>query len=112
MALSITKNTVARFFSLILVTGLSTAAFAASKEVIKGDIKESKETLVMAKAPEDQGFKSLDVDADGKISLQEAVKDNALAAKFNATDVNHDGAITPDEYALYTSTSKQPTAVN
>lgn len=113
MALGITRKLITTCFSLILVAGFSTAIFANNKEVITGDIRENKaSTTVIAKAPTDLGFKALDMDADGKVSLKEAIKDRALAENFNATDVNHDGAITVDEYALYSSTSKKETAVN
>ena len=113
MALSIVRKVIKTCFSLLLVTGFSTVSFANSKEVITGDIRENKgTTTVIAKAPTDLGFKALDTDADGKVSLSEAIKDRALAENFNATDVNHDGAITVDEYALYSSTSEKETAVN
>lgn len=99
--------------SLLLIAGFSTVAFAAIEATATENIKATKDTTqFIAKAPTDKGFKTLDVDADGKISLKEAVKDRALAEKFNATDVNHDGAITVDEYALYASTNEEPTAVN
>ena len=112
MVLGITKKTVVGFLNLMLITGLSATAYAENKEIVSGDITESKVTTVIAKAPTDLGFKALDTDANGKISLKEAIKDRVLASQFNATDVNHDDAITADEYALYTSTTKKPTAVN
>jgi Ca2+-binding EF-hand superfamily protein len=114
MAHRMIKKTVITMFSFLIIAGFSTTAFTATanKEIVTGDIKASKKITVMAKAPTDKAFESLDTDDDGKISLQEAVKNSALALKFNDTDVNHDGVITVDEYALYTSTSKETTEVN
>jgi hypothetical protein len=112
MKISINRRMV-NLCSLLLVTGLSSTAFAASKDIVTGDIRESNaKTTVIAKAPTDLNFKSLDIDADGKITLKEAIKDMALANKFNETDVNHDGVITVDEYAMYTSKSEKATTVN
>jgi len=51
-------------------------------------------------------FKKLDSNNDQKISLKEAVKDKSLAAQFDATDVNHDGLLTADEFASYKSAAK------
>ena len=109
MALDMTKKTVVNIIGILLVSGINTTTFAASKDIVTEDIKENKAKAVIAKAPTDQDFKALDTNSDGKISLQEAVKDTALATQFNATDVNHDGAITADEYALYASNTKEPT---
>ena len=107
------NTTLISIASLFLVVGFSTVTLAENKEAVTGDIKVAKNsTQFIAKAPTDLGFKTLDVNADGKISIKEAVKDLALAEKFNATDINHDGAITVEEYALYTSKTKKPTAVN
>ena len=112
MSVNMTKKSVAIFFSGLVIIGLSTSTFAASKDIVTGDIREAKEKAVIAKAPTDKDFKALDTNNDGKISIQEAVKDTALATQFNATDVNHDGVITADEYALYASTSKEAKTVN
>lgn len=112
MSVNITKKSVASFFSGLVIISLSTFTFAASKNIVTDDIKEAKEKAVIAKAPTHKDFKALDTNDDGKISLQEAVKETALATQFNKTDVNHDGAITADEYALYASTSKESTTVN
>lgn len=99
--------------SLLLLAGFSTVSIAKNNDAITGEIKAAKDTSqFIAKAPQDLGFKALDADANGKISLKEAIKDRALAEKFNATDMNHDGAITVEEYALFTSKAKKPTAVN
>lgn len=107
------STTLTSIASLFLVASFSTVAFADNKEAVTGDIKVAKNTTqFIAKAPTDLGFKALDANADGKISVKEAIKDIALAEKFNATDINHDGAITAEEYALYTSKTKKPTAVN
>lgn len=88
----------------ILIAGFCVTSIAASKDIITGDIRPSNaKTTVIAKAPEDAAFKSLDTDENGKISLQESIKESELALKFNDTDVNHDGVITVDEYAMYRS---------
>ncbi len=93
------------FFFLIL--SFCATALAASKEIITGDIRPSNaKTTVIAKAPEDDRFKLLDTDRNGKISLQESIKESDLALKFNDTDVNHDGVITVDEYAMYQSSKE------
>lgn len=64
-------------------------------------VTEAKPADAMTKAHTDEDFKKLDANGDGKISLKEAVKDKALAAQFDATDVNHDGMIATDEFASY-----------
>jgi len=51
----------------------------------------------------DADFKKLDTNADGKISLKEAVKDKALASVFDVTDADHDGMLTTGEYVNYKS---------
>jgi len=95
-----------------VIIGLSTSTFAASKNIVTGDIREAKETAVIAKAPTNKDFKALDTNNDGKISIQEAVKETVFATQFNATDVNHDRVITADEYALYATSTQEPTTVN
>jgi Ca2+-binding EF-hand superfamily protein len=112
MVINLTKITLAGFFSVLLVASLSTSAVAASKEIRTGDIKENKVGSVIAKAPVDKDFKALDSNGDGKITLQEAVKNTALATQFNDVDLNHDGVITADEYALYATSLQEPTTVN
>ena len=93
------------FFFLIL--SFCATTLAASKDIITGDIRPSNaKTTVIAKAPRDDRFKSLDTDGNGEISLQESIKENELALKFNDTDVNHDGVITVDEYAMYQSSKE------
>ena len=98
--------------STLFIAGLSTPAFADSKSATsEGKIKmaevkatEAKPADVMTKAPVDPDFKRLDGNADGKLSLKEAVKDKSLATQFDATDANHDGMISADEYANYKAT--------
>jgi EF hand len=63
-------------------------------------------TEVVAALPTDGDFKKLDVNADNKVSLKEAVKDKALATNFDMTDANKDGNITHDEYASYKAAVK------
>ncbi len=92
---------------LFLILSFSATVLAASKDIITGDIRPSNaKTTVIAKAPEDDRFKLLDTDGNGKISLQESIKESDLALKFNDTDVNHDGVITVDEYAMYQSSKE------
>ncbi len=106
-----------------LIAGISTSAHADNKSAVKdaigvaevksnemksGDIKpaaEVKPADAMTKAPVDPDFKRLDGNADGKLSLKEAVKDKALATQFDATDANHDGMIAADEFANYKTAS-------
>lgn len=111
MEISIMKP-ISTLSGLLLLTGFCTTALADSN-IVTGDIHEnSPQITFIAKAPTDLNFKSLDVDADGKITLKEAIKDMSLANQFNETDVNHDGVITVDEYAMYTSINKKATTVN
>lgn len=112
MTLDVTKKTVAGIFGFLLLSSVSQSAFAASKDIITDDIKERKVKAVIAKAPVDKDFEALDTNGDGKITLQEAVKDTAFATQFNTIDINHDGVITADEYALNVSTTKEQTTVN
>ncbi len=107
----LTNTTLTSITGLLLALGTSASFAVESKEVIK-DTRAI--TKVLAKAPSDTGFKALDGDSDGKISLKEAVKNPALAEQFNKTDVNKDGAITVDEYAMFASkaNTNKPTAVN
>jgi Ca2+-binding EF-hand superfamily protein len=104
------------FISLLLLAGLSNLAMAdnsaALKDSIKTDIKISelkgfdiKEIDSLTKTQLDNGLKKLDVNQDGKISLKEAVKDKVLTSQFDATDTDHDGMVSTDEYANYKATS-------
>lgn len=103
--------------STLLFAGISTPVLADSKSAVKDEMKagEIKPADAMTKAPTDADFKRLDNNGDSKISLKEAVKDKALAAQFDATDVNHDGMISADEYANYKTASAikgtEPSAV-
>jgi len=107
----LTNTTLTSITGLLLVLGTSASFAVESKEVVK-DTRAI--TKVLAKAPSDTGFKALDGDSDGKISLKEAVKNPALVEQFNKTDVNKDGAITVDEYAMFASkaNTNKSTAVN
>ncbi|HEY9267836.1 MAG TPA: EF-hand domain-containing protein [Methylotenera sp.] len=82
---------------LFLSTGLITTAFAENKAV------DTKKVDSAAVKTTDADFKKLDTNADGKISLKEAVKDKALASVFDVTDADHDGMLTTGEYVNYKS---------
>lgn len=103
MAVKVNKTIESKVL-FIVIAGFCVTTFANSKDIITGDIRPSNvKSAVIAKAPKDTAFKSLDTDGNGKISLQESIKDSKLALKFNETDVNHDGVITVDEFAMYQS---------
>jgi hypothetical protein len=77
---------------------------SVNDEKAPSDIKkiaEAKQADTTANAGSDPDFKKLDGNADQKISLKEAVKDKGLAAQFDATDTNHDGLLSADEFTLY-----------
>lgn len=82
---------------IVFSGGLINTAFAETKA-----IDTNKADLATVKANE-ADFKKLDANADGKISLKEAVKDKALANVFDVTDSNHDGMVSMDEYLNYKS---------
>lgn len=81
------------FFS----SGLITPAFAENK------VADTKKVDSATVKTIDTDFKKLDANADGKISLKEAVKDKALANVFDVTDADHDGMVSTDEYVNYKS---------
>jgi Ca2+-binding EF-hand superfamily protein len=121
----IIKPVLTGLVSTIFITGLSTSVFAETKSAAnEGKIKlaevkstDAKTADALTKAPTDSDFKRLDSNGDGKLSLKEAVKDKALAAQFDAIDVNHDGMIAVDEYAAYKATlvskgGTEPSAVS
>lgn len=101
----LTNTVLTSIAGLLLAVGSSASFSAETTEIVK-------DTKVIAKAPSDTGFKLLDSDSDGKISLKEAVKDPVLAEQFGETDVNKDGAITVEEYAMYASKADKATVVN
>ncbi len=107
----LTNTMLTSIAGVLLVVGTNASFAVESKEVVKGTKAITK---VLAKAPSDTGFKALDGDSDGKISLKEAIKNPALAEQFNKTDINKDGAITVDEYAMFASKTNadKATAVN
>lgn len=100
----------------VVIAMAATSAFADNQAALKDAIGNSnkvaevkstdtKATTVAPVAIETE-FKKLDSNNDQKISLKEAVKDKSLAAQFDATDVNHDGLLTADEFASYKSAAK------
>jgi hypothetical protein len=58
------------------------------------------QTAVAANAV-DPDFKKLDVDADHKISLQEAMPDKVLSVNFDVVDANNDSFVSVEEFASY-----------
>lgn len=46
-------------------------------------------------------FESLDKNADGKVSLDEASVDSALFTAFKTLDTNKDGYLSKEEFAAY-----------
>ena len=53
----------------------------------------------MAVIAEEDLIAKLDADNDGRISIEEAVEDAALAAMFAELDINKDGYLSPSELA-------------
>ncbi|HEU4620218.1 MAG TPA: EF-hand domain-containing protein [Gammaproteobacteria bacterium] len=52
-------------------------------------------------------FDELDGDHDGRISVQEAARDTALAERFAKLDTDADGELTPFEYLQYLQASNR-----
>lgn len=83
----------------LLMTVVSSSSLAVeSNETVEGTKAITK---VLTKAPSDTGFKALDGNSDGKISIKEAIKNPELAEQFDQRDVNEDGDITAEEYAMF-----------
>lgn len=102
-----TASTIGVLFS----SGLIAPAFAETKAT------DAKKVDSAAVKTADADFKKLDTNADGKISLKEAVKDKTLVNVFNVSDTNQDGMLTTDEYmnyksALSTMTKENATTTN
>jgi len=93
---------VAGSVALLFNSGLVAPAFAESKLADQKKVDQVATKATGAEASTD--FKLLDTNGDKSISLKEAVKDKALASVFDVTDIDHDGMISTDEYANYTST--------
>jgi hypothetical protein len=78
----------------------------AGDDKTPADVKkmaEAKPTEATGNVSSEADFKKLDGNNDQKISLKEAVKDKGLAAQFDATDANHDGLLSIDEFTIYKS---------
>ena len=87
--------------SIALIAGISLVSLAIPYAMAATAGKD-----IVAEAPADADFKKLDANGDKKLSLKEALKDKVLAASFDATDINKDGSVTPDEYASYKASMK------
>ena len=46
-------------------------------------------------------FRALDLDRDGRLTLEEVLSDLNFGPRFNDVDINRDGVITPDEMRRY-----------
>ncbi len=55
--------------------------------------------IVLAQAS--PSFESLDKNADGQISIQEATANDDLFVAFKKLDTNKDGVLSKDEFAAY-----------
>jgi biopolymer transport protein ExbD len=97
------KTVVLSTLSALFFYGAS--AQAAESQVIAKDAATKD-----MKAPADADFTKLDVNADGKVSLKESVKDKSLAGSFDAVDANKDGSVTADEYAGYKAAKSMDSA--
>lgn len=98
-------------FALAMVTSHAVADNQAALKDAIGNSKVAEAKPVEAKAAAittpstvEADFKKLDSNSDLKISLKEAVKDKSLAAQFDASDANHDGMLSTEEYTTYKST--------
>jgi len=68
------------------------AAALVSTGAVAGDDKEKD------KSGSQGTFKTLDTDADGRISQQEASADSTLASNFSTLDTNADGYVSEREF--------------
>ncbi|WP_428242613.1 hypothetical protein [Gynuella sp.] len=50
-------------------------------------------------------FKSIDMNADGFISSEEAVSYDALVGQFNSLDTDQDGMLSEDEFSQFGETT-------
>ena len=46
-------------------------------------------------------YRALDLDGDGRLTLEEVRSDLSFGPRFNDVDINRDGVITPDEMRRY-----------
>ncbi|HEY0563159.1 MAG TPA: EF-hand domain-containing protein [Methylophilus sp.] len=81
---------------------------AALKDAIGGSVNVAEAKAVEAKpinptsmVTPDVEFKKLDSNSDQKISQKEAIKDKSLSTQFDISDMNHDGALSLDEYVTF-----------
>ena len=90
------KNIVLSALTTMFLFGATAQVIAAEAEKVAADAATKD-----MKAPADADFTKLDVNADGKVSLKESVKDKSLSSSFDVVDANKDGSIAGDEYASY-----------
>jgi len=73
------------------IAGLALLTFVAGSDA---------DTLAQA-TPAGTSFESLDKNADGKISLDEASANDKLFTVFKGLDANKDGSLTKEEYVAF-----------
>jgi Ca2+-binding EF-hand superfamily protein len=87
-------------YALIVVC---TAALASAAAVAE-DSSRTKDTTDL--------FKTVDADADGKVSKEEAAANTTFANNFSALDGNSDGVVTEREYRRNTMPKKTHSGPN
>lgn len=91
-------NVVYSLFSVLLITLTSLPALALTPDPADQNIYQRE-------------FKLLDIDGDGKLSASEIKKDSSYDFKgFSMADANHNGSLSPDEYATHKSAMQQKEA--
>jgi hypothetical protein len=100
------KNIVLSALTTMFLLGATAQVMAADADAKVAADATTKDM----KAPADADFTKLDVNADSKVSLKEAVKDKTLASSFDVVDANKDGNIAADEYASYKAAKSMDSA--
>lgn len=79
---------------VLVATGCMMLAVAAALPQAAGSAQASK-------TPQKPTFQSLDKDADGRVSLDEAAENDAVFVAFEGLDKNRDGQLTREEFAAF-----------